>query len=144
MKYCLLGILILLSSCCSPKSINIREEVKYTYKDSINYIVKADSIKVIDTIPFINFFPYVASTNKIQERIIYRSDGTFRKKYDSLQLEYSLLDSTFKVTINSSPDSVYREIKTVTIEKESYTKIIATLIIGIIVGVLGSLLKEKS
>lgn len=127
--------LIFLTSCCKPAGITTREEIKYIYKDSINYVLKADTFKVNDTITFLNFFPYVASTSKVKERIVYRSDGTFRKKFDSLYLEYSLLDSTFKVISNSSPDTVFKEIiKEVYKEGNSFLDDLYRYVLGIVIG----------
>lgn len=143
MKYLLIILsVILISSCCKPAGITSREEIKYIYKDSIRYTSKADLFTVYDTIPFVNFIPYKASSTKVIERIVYRSDGTFRKKFDSLYMEYSLLDSTFKLISNSSPDTVYMKIETVpVIQKEcGFFDTIYRVILGIVIGFITAIL----
>lgn len=135
MKYVLIILLVFVAGCCKPSGIETREEIKYITKDSINYITKADTFIVYDTMPFINFFPYVASTKQVVPRTIYRTDGTFKHKFDSLFIQYSLLDSLFTLQLNSTPDTVNIEIITETIKENiAFIDILKYLFVGAILG----------
>jgi len=129
-------LLLILSSCCKPSGISTREEINYIYKDSIRYSTKADTFKVFDTVPYVNFIPYVASTFKVVPRTVRHSDGTFKDKFDSLYLEYSLLDSIFKFELNSSPDTVFKQIQTEVFETMSFWGRLQIFAGGIFAGAL--------
>ncbi len=121
MKYLLISILFMLG--CS----NVKEGIKtieYIKKDTINIEVKPNIIYNDDTLithSFIYLFDTVIKTTT-------KYNNFSRIKSDTIKIKYEYPENNLKLKINSTPDTIYKEV----VEKSVFTtieKILTTVLI---------------
>lgn len=121
MKYLIL-VLVFILGCSSAKEGT--KTIEYIKKDTINIDVKPNIIYKDDTIlthSFIYQFDTILATTTKYNNIV-------KIKNDTIKIKYEYPENNLKLKINSTPDTIYKEV----VEKSVFTtieKILMTVLI---------------